>query len=110
MTIFVSAWNAQSDIALARKRAMLARIDMLRALEQRAADTSARAAPLFHKPGQVLPRDRIALLVDPGAPWLPLATLAGWLQDTPDPERSVPGAGIVAGIGIVAGVRCMIVA
>jgi len=110
MSVFVSTWNAQGDTALARQRAMTARIDALRSLEQRAADTSAKAKPVFDKRGQLLPRDRIALLLDPGAPWLPLATLAGWLQDTHDPERSVPGGGIVAGIGIVCGVRCMIVA
>ncbi|HEX6706117.1 MAG TPA: carboxyl transferase domain-containing protein [Albitalea sp.] len=89
---------------------MLDRIDALRRIEQRAADTSAKARPLFDKRGQLLPRERIALLLDPGAPWLPLCTLAGWLQDTPDPARSVPGGGIVAGIGIVCGVRCMVVA
>jgi geranyl-CoA carboxylase beta subunit len=110
MSRHVSTWNAQGDAAAARRRAMLAKVDALRSLEQRAAETSARARPVFDKRGQLLPRDRIALLLDPGAPWLPLATLAGWLQDTPDAERSVPGGGIVAGIGIVAGVRCMIVA
>jgi geranyl-CoA carboxylase beta subunit len=110
MSLYVSTWNAQGETALARRRAMLARVEQLRALEQRAADTSAQARPLFDKRGQLLPRDRIALLLDPGTPWLPLATLAGWLQDTPDPERSVPGGGIVAGIGIVSGVRCMVVA
>jgi geranyl-CoA carboxylase beta subunit len=110
MSLHVSTWNAQGDLALARRQAMLARIDRLRALEQRAADTSAKAKPLFDKRGQLLPRDRIALLLDPGTPWLPLATLAGWLQDTPDAERSVPGGGVIAGIGMVSGVRCMIVA
>jgi geranyl-CoA carboxylase beta subunit len=110
VSIFTSTWNAQGDLALARRRAMLARIDHLRALEQRAADTSAKARPVFDKRGQLLPRDRIALLLDPGTPWLPLATLAGWLQDTTDAERSVPGGGVIAGIGMVSGVRCMIVA
>jgi geranyl-CoA carboxylase beta subunit len=110
MSVFASSWNAQGDTALARRDAMLARIASLRSLEQRAADASARARPVFDKRGQLLPRDRVALLVDPGAPYLPLAGLAGWLQDTPDAARSVPGGGIVAGIGVVCGVRCMIVA
>ncbi|HEX6364043.1 MAG TPA: carboxyl transferase domain-containing protein [Albitalea sp.] len=110
MTRFVSAWDPQSQTAQSRRTAMLARIDALRTLERRAADASAKAAPVFQRRGQLLPRERIALLLDPGAPWLPLATLAGWLRDTSDPERSVPGAGILAGIGVVCGVRCMIVA
>jgi geranyl-CoA carboxylase beta subunit len=89
---------------------MLARIAQLRALEQRAADESAKAKPVFDKRGQLLPRERIGLLLDAGAPYLPLCTLAGFLQDTKDPAASVPGGGMVAGIGFVSGVRCMIVA
>ncbi len=110
MSVFASAWNPHSDIAQARRAAMLQRVAALRALEQRSADTSARSQPMFDKRGQLLPRERVALLLDPGRPWLPLATLAGWLQDTPDADKSVPGGGIVAGIGVVSGVRCMVVA
>jgi geranyl-CoA carboxylase beta subunit len=57
-----------------------------------------------------LPRERVALLLDPGAPFLPLCALAGFMQDTPDPAKSVPGGGMIAGIGFVSGVRCMVVA
>ena len=89
---------------------MLARIAQLRALEERAAAKSAAAKPVFDKRGQLLPRQRVALLLDPGAPFLPLCTLAGYMQDSKDPAESVPGGGIVAGIGFVGGVRCMVVA
>ena len=110
MNAFESAFNAQSSAAQARREAMLARIVQLRALEGRAAQASARSKPVFDKRGQLLPRERIALLLDAGAPFLPLCSLAGFLQDTKDPEKSVPGGGIVAGIGFVSGVRCMVVA
>ena len=98
-----------SDLA-ARREAMLERIAQMRALEDRAAARSAQARPVFDKRGQLLPRERVALLLDAGAPFLPLCTLAGYLQDSKDPAASVPGGGIVAGIGFVSGVRCMIVA
>jgi geranyl-CoA carboxylase beta subunit len=110
VSVFASAWNPRSDAAQARREAMLQRLAQLRAIEQRAADASARSKPVFDKRGQLLPRERIGLLLDPGTPYLPLASLAGWLQDTPDADKSVPGGGIVAGIGIVSGVRCMVVA
>jgi geranyl-CoA carboxylase beta subunit len=110
MSAFTSAFHPRSDAAQSRRAAMLQRLDTLRSLEQRAADASARSKALFDKRGQLLPRDRVALLLDPGRPWLPLATLAGWLQDIPDPAQSVPGGGMIAGIGIVSGVRCMMVA
>ena len=89
---------------------MLARIAQLRALEDRATAKSAEAKPVFDKRGQLLPRERVALLLDPGAPYLPLCSLAGFLQDSKDPGQSVPGGGMIAGIGFVSGVRCMVVA
>ncbi len=110
MTRFQSSFNAQGEAAQARRAAMLARIDAWRALEQRAADASAKAKPQFDKRGQLLPRERVALLLDAGAPWLPLCSLAGFMQDTKDPAKSVPGGGMIAGIGFIAGVRCMVVA
>jgi geranyl-CoA carboxylase beta subunit len=107
---YSSSWNPQSSLALQRREAMLARIAQLRALEDRAAAASAKSKAVFDKRGQLLPRERVALLVDPGAPYLPLCSLAGYLQDNKDPAASVPGGGMVAGIGFVSGVRCMIVA
>ncbi|MDP2817283.1 MAG: carboxyl transferase domain-containing protein [Polaromonas sp.] len=89
---------------------MLARIAALRALEDRAAQASAKSKPVFDKRGQLLPRERVALLLDPGTPYLPICALAGFMQDNQDAERSVPGGGVVAGIGFVEGVRCMVVA
>jgi geranyl-CoA carboxylase beta subunit len=85
-------------------------IAQLRALEARARAESAKAAPLFTRRGQLLPRERVARLLDPGTPFLELSTLAGFLQDTPEPDKSVPGGGSIAGIGCIAGVRVMLVA
>ncbi len=89
---------------------MLALIARLRALEQRTRDESAKAKPLFDRRGQILPRERIARLLDAGAPWLELSSMAGYCLDHPDPEKSIPGGGMIAGIGYVAGVRAMVVA
>ena len=107
---FASSWNPQGAVAQARRETMLARIAQLRALEERAAAKSAEAKPVFDRREQLLPRERVALLLDPGTPYLPLCSLAGYLQDSKDPAASVPGGGIVAGIGFVSGVRCMVVA
>jgi geranyl-CoA carboxylase beta subunit len=107
---FASSFNPHSEQAAQRRDAMLARIAQLRALEERAAAASAQSAPVFHKRGQLLPRERVGLLLDPGAPYLPLCSLAGFLQDIKDPEKSVPGGGMLAGIGFIGGVRCMVVA
>lgn len=82
----------------------------LRELVSRAADLSDKAAPKFEKRGQLLPRQRLTRLLDPGSPFLELNNLAGYRVDSEDPEKSVPGASIIAGIGFVAGARCMVTA
>ncbi len=97
--------------AFRRNRAhMLRLVERLRQLEARAREESAKAKPLFDKRGQLLPRERIARLLDAGAPWLELAPIAGYCLDDPDPEKSVPGGGMIAGIGYVAGARALVVA
>ena len=107
---FESRWNPNSPAALQRREAMLARIDDWRALEERAAKASSRSLPVFEKRGQLLPRQRVALLLDSGTPWLSLSSMAGYGMDTDDLTQSIPGGSVIAGIGVVSGVRCMIVA
>ncbi|MDB5752328.1 MAG: carboxyl transferase [Ramlibacter sp.] len=107
---FSSGWNAEGAQAQERRAAMLERVALLRALEQRADSRSAQARPVFERRGQLLPRERVGLLLDPGRPWLPLCALAGYRQDHKDPAASIPGAGMIAGIGFVSGVRCMVMA
>ena len=66
----------------------------------------ASMAARHHARGKILVRDRIDLLVDPLTPFLELSPLAAWGQYGND----VHSAGIVTGIGVVAGTQCMIIA
>ncbi|HEX6957128.1 MAG TPA: carboxyl transferase domain-containing protein [Ferrovibrio sp.] len=94
-----------------RNRAeMLALIEGFRALERRVRDTSNARRPVFEKRGQLSPRDRIAHLLDRGAPFLEIATLAGYRMHDDDGAENIMGGGSIAGIGYVAGIRCMIAA
>ncbi|MCC6212433.1 MAG: acyl-CoA carboxylase subunit beta [Burkholderiales bacterium] len=110
MPAILSKLDVSSAAFQANRAAMLERIGMLRDLEARTRRKSAAAKPLFDKRGQLLPRERIARLLDAGAPWLELSSLAGYCLDDPDPEQSVPGGGMIAGIGYVACARAMVVA
>ena len=56
--------------------------------------------------GKLLPRDRIRALIDPASPFLELSQLAAFGMY----GESIPAAGIITGIGRVAGRECMIVA
>jgi geranyl-CoA carboxylase beta subunit len=92
----------------ANRSGMLALIERMRGLEDRARAASAAAKERFHKRGQLLPRERVALLLDPDTPFIELSTLAGYMFDVPDADKSIPGCGLIAGIGFVSGVRCMV--
>jgi geranyl-CoA carboxylase beta subunit len=101
---------ATGSAAFADNRAhMLALLAELDALQARTEAASAKSGPRFAKRNQLLPRERLGLLLDGGAPFLALSPLAGYLLDVDDPARSVPGGGCIAGIGSVAGTRCMVV-
>ncbi len=56
--------------------------------------------------GKLLVRDRINALIDPGSPFLELSQLAGFEVY----GENVAAAGIITGIGRVAGLECVIVA
>ncbi|EGZ07468.1 hypothetical protein PHYSODRAFT_565421 [Phytophthora sojae] len=56
--------------------------------------------------GKMLVRDRIDSLLDAGSPFLELSSLAAY--NVYGGEFDVPSAGIVTGIGRIAGVECMI--
>ena len=110
MPLIESTVSLSSPAYAVNRDHMLALLDKVRQCEQRARDKSALSRERFEKRQQLLPRERLALLLDPGAPFLELSTLAGFGLDTPDPDKSVPGGGIIAGIGYVSGVRCMVMA
>jgi len=80
------------------------------ALAARPHRVSEAARERFDKRGQLLPQDRVALLLDPGRPFLELSGIAGYGMDRDDLSASVPGGGVITGIGYVSGVSCMICA
>jgi 3-methylcrotonyl-CoA carboxylase beta subunit len=96
-----SAQFAENDAANRQLASELAEV-----LDQVAHGGSERAREKHLSRGKLLPRDRIRKLVDEGAPFLEIGQLAAYgLYD-----NEVPAAGVIAGIGRVSGVDCMIVA
>ena len=65
-------------------------------------EKNARTVARHRGRGKLLPRERIGLLLDPGAAFLELSPLAGWGTD------DALGAGLVTGIGRVQGVDCVV--
>jgi 3-methylcrotonyl-CoA carboxylase beta subunit len=79
----------------------------LRALVARISEGGSAEARERHKSrGKLLVRERIDRLLDPGSPFLEIGQLAGYeLYD-----EWIPAAGLVAGIGRINGIECMVVA
>ncbi len=65
-----------------------------------------RMVERHHGRNKMLARERIDLLLDPLSPFLELSPLAAWGLY----GNAVPSAGIVTGIGTIAGTPCMLIA
>jgi acetyl-CoA carboxylase carboxyltransferase component len=80
--------------------------DLKKHLAQAQAGGPADATALHKKRGKLTARERIALLLDPDSSWLELSPLAAFgLYDD-----GVPTAGLITGVGYVAGRPCVIAA
>lgn len=97
-----------SDDYQRSREAALESLAALRALERRVRDASSSARDRFERRNQLLPRERLALLLDIDQPFLEFSTLAGYGLDNDDPDASVPGGGVITGIGSISGLRCVV--
>ncbi len=107
MTAIRSDLNPRSEDFAANAAAMRALVADLRSKVSEAELGGGETSRQRHiSRGKLLPRDRVAGLIDPGTPFLELSQLAAYGLYGGD----VPSAGIVTGIGRVAGRECVIVA
>ncbi|MDE2402054.1 MAG: methylcrotonoyl-CoA carboxylase [Burkholderiales bacterium] len=106
MPLIESTLSPRSDTFKANAQAMQALIDDLNAQLARIALGGGEGPRAKHLArGKLLPRDRVEMLLDPGTPFLEIAPMAGLNLHNND----APGGGLIAGIGRVSGVECMIV-
>jgi geranyl-CoA carboxylase beta subunit len=97
--------SAGFEANAARMRDLLAQVQTL---EQKVVDESQGKREKFEKRGQLLPRERVARLLDAGSDFLELSRLAGLNMHDDDGKKAILGGGSIVGIGLVAGKRCMI--
>jgi 3-methylcrotonyl-CoA carboxylase beta subunit len=106
MSKLSSQLNPRSESFQANAAAMRALVEDLRAQFARVEQGGGEAARARHTArGKLLPRERVLQLLDPGTPFLEIAPLAAHAMY----GGEAPGAGLIAGIGRVSGVDCMIV-
>jgi geranyl-CoA carboxylase beta subunit len=109
MSVFASKINTRSESFATNRAEMLALIERLDSLNRRGRGRSEKRKARFLERGQLTPRERLSRLLDPGMPFLSIGNIAGYLLDTQDEEKSMPGANAIVGIGFIRGVRCMVV-
>lgn len=101
-----SKLNPRGEDFKANAAAMHALVDDLRAKVATIAQGGGAAASAKHVArGKLLPRDRVQMLLDPGTPFLELSQMAAYAMY----DDAAPAAGIITGIGRVAGQECVIV-
>ena len=107
MSVLKSTFDHHSDAFAANAAAMRALVADLRekvATIELGGDEAARAKHTGRN--KLLPRERIRRLLDAGSPFLELSQLAAWEMY----GGQVPAAGIITGIGRIAGRECLVVA
>ena len=87
---------------------MRERLAEVQALEQRVIAESESKRERFEQRGALLPRERVARLIDRGSTYIELSRLAGLGMHDDDGKKAVQGGGSIVGIGVVAGKRCLI--
>ena len=107
MPVFQSRINPQSEEFRAKQEHMEAGVQEVRDIEQRVLDAAEAKVPRYRKRGYISPRERLNLLLDPGAPFLELYSLAGYMQGS-DTAGSAAGGTCIAGVGYVQGTRCAV--
>jgi len=108
MSVYESKLNINSESFAKNRQDQLKNIELLNTLRERTTAASEKRRARFEERGQLTPRDRLAILLDPGMPFLELYNVAGYGVDDPNPETSLIGSSTIGGIGFVNGVRCMI--
>jgi geranyl-CoA carboxylase beta subunit len=108
MPKLTSRLDARSAAFAANTERMAQRLAEVLALQAKVVSESASKREKFEARGQLLPRERVARLIDAGSDFLELSPLAGLAMHDDDGKKSVQGGGSIVGIGVVAGKRVLI--
>ncbi|HTV88922.1 MAG TPA: carboxyl transferase domain-containing protein, partial [Stellaceae bacterium] len=107
MTVLITSLDPRAAAFRANAAAMRAVVADLRAKTAEISLGGDDAARRRHTArGKLLVRERVRTLLDPGSPFLEFSAFAGYGMY----DGGVPAAGIITGIGHIAGHECVIVA
>jgi len=108
MRVLESRIDISGEEFQANKAYMEAYVDKVRTVERKQLETELNYRPRARKRGKLLPRERLALLLDPGTPFVELCSIAGYAMFD-DSDGSLSGGNLITGIGYISGRRCLVI-
>lgn len=111
MPVLASRLNPRSEEFKANAAAMRTLVEDLNGKLAQIAQGGGEAARAKHTGrGKLLPRERVQMLLDPDTPFLEIAPLAALdMYKEKGGQDAAPGAGLIAGVGRVSGVECLVI-
>ena len=107
MTILETALDTNSEAFKTNVQFMQDYVEKIRVVERNIRKSEEAYRERATRRGKLLPRERLAHLLDRGSPFLELSSIAGYRMDG-DKDGSTAGGNIVVGIGYVSGRRVLV--
>jgi len=108
MQVLESQIDTAGEAFLANKAYMEAYVEKVSTVERNQLKTELAYRSRARQKGKLLPRERLALLLDPGMPFVELYSIAGYAMFD-DSDGSLSGGNLITGIGTIAGRRCLVI-
>ena len=108
MAVFKSKINNKSDVFSKNKSEFSELIKKMEDIYCRAEKVSERRRQKFIDRGQLTPRERLSKILDQDTAFIELFNMISYLVDDDNNDTSISGGSIIAGIGFISGVRCLV--
>tara|TARA_B110000003_G_scaffold56040_1_gene56044 strand:+ start:1968 stop:3590 length:1623 start_codon:yes stop_codon:yes gene_type:complete len=108
MAVFKSKINNKSDVFSKNKSEFSELIKKMEDIYSRAEKVSERRRQKFIDRGQLTPRERLSKILDQDTAFIELFNMISYLVDDDNYDTSISGGSIIAGIGFISGVRCLV--
>ena len=108
MAVFKSKIDNKSDAFSKNKSEFSELIKKMEDIYGRAEKVSERRRQKFIDRGQLTPRERLSKILDQDTAFIELFNMISYLVDDDNYDTSISGGSIIAGIGFISGVRCLV--
>ena len=108
MAVFKSKIDNKSDAFSKNKSEFSELIKKMEDIYGRAEKVSERRRQKFIDRGQLTPRERLSKILDQDTAFIELFNMISYLIDDDNYDTSISGGSIIAGIGFISGVRCLV--